>query len=405
MVLYENFRIALAALYSNKMRSVLTTLGIIIGVAAVIAVVSIVQGLSYLITSELEELGADFILVVPDRPRGIEGQKLGRIELTHEDGQAILNEASYIKDYAPQFERNSIIKYGNENALSRISGTTASYQDIAVHYVDRGRFLSRIDVTHRKKVCVVGTEVIKKLDIKGNPIGKLIHIGKKSFTIIGIMEEKGQALGSNEDDICIVPFPAAELLFGKEATRRIVLFFKASSTTQVEHAKEQITDILRRRHSLTKELPNDFRVLMQDDILERVTSILGGVTATVAGIVGIALLVGGIGIMNIMLVSVTERTREIGIRKAVGAKRRDIIIQFLIEAICLSLVGGFIGVILGYALGDLGARLIPNFPDAHVPVWAIFLGLGFAIAVGLFFGIYPAAKAGRLDPIESLRYE
>jgi putative ABC transport system permease protein len=405
MVLYENFRIALTALFSNKMRSILTTLGIIIGVAAVIAVVSIVQGLSFLITTELEQLGADFILVIPNRPRGIEGEKLGRIELTNEDGIAIINESSYIKDYAPQFERNSIIKYGNESSLSRIYGTTSSYQDIAVHYVDRGRFLSRIDVAHRKKVCVIGTEVIKKLEIRGNPIGKQIHVGKKTFTVIGVMEKKGQALGANEDDICIIPFSTAELLFGREATRQIALLFKSTTTTHVEQAKDQVTEILRRRHSLAKDLPNDFRVLMQDDILERVNSILGGVTATVAGIVGIALLVGGIGIMNIMLVSVTERTREIGIRKAVGAKRRDIVIQFLIEAVCLSLVGGLIGVILGYIMGDIGARLIPDFPQAHVPLWAIALGLGFSIAVGLFFGIYPAAKAGRLNPIESLRYE
>jgi putative ABC transport system permease protein len=405
MVLYENFRIALNALSSNKMRSVLTTLGIIIGVAAVIAVVSIVQGLSYLITSQLEEMGADYILVVPYRPPGEEGQKLGRIELTHDDGLAILNEASRISNYTPLFQRSAVVKYGNEHALTRVYGATASYQDINNHYVERGRFLSPIDLSHRKKVCAIGIEVIKNLDIKGNPIGKMIHIGNKSFVIIGIMEEKGRALGENSDDICIIPFAAAELLFGKEATRQILLNFKASSTTHVEEAKEQITDILRRRHSLKKDDPNDFRVMVQDDILERVNSILGGVTATVAGIVGIALLVGGIGIMNIMLVSVTERTREIGIRKAVGAKRRDIVIQFLIEAVCLSLVGGLIGVILGYIMGDIGARLIPDFPQAHVPLWAIALGLGFSIAVGLFFGIYPAAKAGRLNPIEALRYE
>jgi len=405
VLLYESFKIALGAISANKMRSILTTLGIIIGVAAVIAAVSIVQGLSYLVNNRLAELGADFILVVPHRPPGEEGLKLGRIKLTYEDGLAILEEATAIRDYCPIVQRTVLVKYGEEHAATTVTAATSSYQDINVHYVDEGRFLSRIDVKHRKRVCVVGRKVLENLGIKSDPIGKQIIVGKDSFTIIGIMEKKGQALGKDADDLVIIPYTLASNLFGRRVLDQTILAFKASSVSLVDLAKDQITRILRKRHGLRKDQPDDFQVILQSDMLKGVSSILGGVTATVAGIVGISLLVGGIGIMNIMLVSVTERTREIGIRKAVGAKRRDILLQFLIEAIALSLVGGAIGVLFGFGLGRLVTSLISVLPQAHVPVWAIFLGFGFSTAVGLFFGIYPAAKASRLDPIEALRYE
>ncbi len=405
MPVLENIKIALQALNSNKLRAILTTLGIIIGVAAVVAVVSVVQGLSYLITSQLQEAGADFIIVVPNRPRGEAGEMLGRIELTYEDGLAVKEKAPEIRDFSPLLQRRATVKFADENTFTNIFCTSASFQEINNHYVDRGRFLTKLDNDHRKKVCVLGTKVVEDLGIKGNPLGKGLSIRKLSFTIIGILEEKGQALGQNADDVCIIPFTTSRLLFGEEASRSLVLYFRAESAENIDLAKEQITETLRKQHSLKSGQPDDFLVLLQQDLLERINTILGSVTAVVAGIVGISLVVGGIGIMNIMLVSVTERTREIGIRKAVGAKRRDIIFQFLVEAIILSLVGGAIGIIFGYTLGVIVTKFIPQLPPAHVPLWAVGLGFGFSTLVGLFFGIYPAARAGKLDPIEALRYE
>ena len=405
MPVLENIKIALQALNSNKLRAILTTLGIIIGVAAVVAVVSVVQGLSFMITSQLQEAGADFIIVVPNRPRGEAGEMLGRIELTYEDGLAVKEKAPEIKDFSPLLQRRATVKFADENTFTYILCTSASFQEINNHYVDRGRFLTKLDNDHRKKVCVLGTKVVEDLGIKGNPLGRGVSIRKLSFTIIGVLEERGQALGQNADDVCVIPFNTSRLLFGEEASRSLVLYFRAESAENIDLAKEQITETLRKQHSLKSGQPDDFLVLLQQDLLERINTILGSVTAVVAGIVGISLVVGGIGIMNIMLVSVTERTREIGIRKAVGAKRRDIIFQFLVEAIILSLVGGTIGIVLGYTLGVIVTKFIPQLPPAHVPLWAVALGFGFSTLVGLFFGIYPAARAGKLDPIEALRYE
>jgi putative ABC transport system permease protein len=207
------------------------------------------------------------------------------------------------------------------------------------------------------------------------------------------------------DDIVYVPFSSAVVLFGRNVSDQVQIRLQAQSPDKVEQVKDGITRLLRQRHKIPGSEPDDFEIQTQDEILKTVNSVLGSVTAVVGGVVGIALLVGGIGIMNIMLVSVTERTREIGVRKAVGARRQDVLIQFLIEAVTLSLIGGGIGLALGYGLGAMAAKMIPGFPAAHVPLWAVGLAIGFSAGVGIFFGIYPAAKASRLDPIEALRYE
>jgi putative ABC transport system permease protein len=406
LVFLENFRIAVAALRANLMRSILTTLGIIIGVAAVVAVVSIVQGLQFTITNQLQGVGATFIVVTPETERDFPGMVARQVKLTYDDGLAIEERIPGVEKLTPAIFGRSTIKYRDrKHTPAAVIGVNENWQDVNNHTVDRGRFFSQVDLENRRKVVVIGEEVVEELSLGPQPLGKEVYLDAYPATVIGVMEKKGQSLGLNVDDLAFVPFDSALNLFGRNSGDQVQLRLQAESAAVVEQVKDGITRLLRQRHRIPTGQPDDFDIQTQDEILDTVNTILGSVTAVVGGVVGIALLVGGIGIMNIMLVSVTERTREIGVRKAVGARRQDVLVQFLIEAITLSLVGGAIGLAIGYGLGALAANMIPDFPPAHVPVWAVVLAFGFSAAVGIFFGIYPAAKASRLDPIEALRYE
>jgi putative ABC transport system permease protein len=408
VIFSENFRIALRALRANKMRSILTTLGIIIGVAAVIAVVSIVQGLQFMITKELQGVGATYMMVLPkqDRNQG-PGIVARQVRLTWDDGKAILEQVPGIRLMTPLIGGKATTKYRDrQHDPDFVFGVNQNWPDISNYTVDRGRFFSRLDLDERRKVAVVGPKVADELDLGSDPVGKEIYVGSLPVTVIGVMEKRGTSLGTDIDNLVFVPFDTALALFGRSAADHVQLRIQARNVDVVDQIKDEITRVLRVRHRIAEGQPDDFQVVLQDEILETVGKILGMVTAVVGGVVGIALLVGGIGIMNIMLVSVTERTREIGTRKAVGARRQDILVQFLIEAVTLSLVGGGIGLVLGYGMGAGVARILPgDWPAAHVPLWAVLLALGFSVVVGVFFGIYPAGKASRLDPIEALRYE
>jgi putative ABC transport system permease protein len=404
-MIWDNFRIALQAIRANKMRSLLTMLGIIIGVAAVIAVVSIVQGLNYVIETRLASVGATYIRVQwrqdPNDP-DLAGRE---VVLTYEDGLAIMDRATAIDAFNPIFFRGERVHHRDRNHATTLLGVGSSHQEVNNHWVEHGRFFSDLDLERRAPVCIVGLEIVKELELGDEPLGTDIVVGNNSFTVVGVMEEMGEMFGQNSDDLVLIPITTARDIYGHEAFKRLILDFQASSAELVDLAKDQIREVLRSRHHIPEGKRDDFRVILQEEILETTGSILGTITSVVAGVVSIALLVGGIGIMNIMLVSVTERTREIGIRKAVGARRSDILVQFLTEAVTISLVGGLLGILGGWGLGILGANAIPGFPPAHVPIWAIALGFGFAAVVGVFFGTYPAAKAAGLDPIEALRYE
>jgi len=405
MVLDENIRVAFTALRANLMRSGLTALGIIIGVAAVIAVVSIVQGLQYMITGQLQNVGATFIQVVPQQEFGGPGMVQKQVRLTWEDGQAIAQHVRNVAMITPQIFGQTEVKYRDRQHRPFVLGVNNDWPEVNKFNVDRGRFFSRLDLDRRAKVAVVGATVVEKLKIS-EPIGAEIYVGTTPVTIIGVMESKGRSLGFDYDDMAFVPFDTALGIFGRRAGDQVQLQLQAASGESVDQVKDDVKRLLRERHRIGEDQNDDFRVMVQNEILDIYSKILGGVTAVVGAIVGVALLVGGIGIMNIMLVSVTERTREIGIRKSVGARRRDILVQFLIEAVSLALLGGIIGIALGYGVGALVVKMLPgDFPAAHVPLWAVVIAFGFCTAVGVGFGIYPASKAARLDPIDALRYE
>ncbi len=406
MLIFENLRIALAALRANLLRSILTTLGIIIGVAAVVAVVSIVQGLQYMISSQLQGMGATYVMIVPAQ-RVAPGVASKPVKLTWDDGIAIRDRVPGVESISPLMVGVETVKYRDrQHRPDFVAGVTEDYPVVNDHTVGQGRFLARVDVERRRKVAVIGATVVDELRLGDEPIGKEIYVGNIPTTIIGIMEERGQALGTDQDNLVFIPYDTALSLFGRRAGDQVQLRLQAESTEVIDRLKDDIRSLLRDRHQLAEGDRDDFQVLVQDEILDTVSSILGSVTAVIGAVVGVALVVGGIGIMNIMLVSVTERTREIGLRKSVGARKNDILLQFLIEAVVLSLLGGAIGLVLGWGIGSLASYLLPgDWPAAVVPMWAVALSFGFCSVVGVAFGIYPAAKAAALDPIEALRYE
>ena len=404
----ENLSIALRALSANKLRSLLTVLGVMIGVASVIAVVSLVQGLQYKISKDLEGIGSNYVEVFPDagEERNPFLQKLP--DLTIDDAMAVRKSVVGIREFTPLFVTNAQTKFAESRHAAQTWAVNQSYQEILNHWVQHGRFFTTLDEESKKRVCVVGPEVVNKLHLGGDAIGKVIQIDDVGYTVVGILEKKGGTLGQDRDDMLLIPFATATAVYGPENMKKLVLAFQLRQGADADLAKEQLAETLRTRHHLKKGERDDFRILAQEELLKTVSSILLSVSGIMAAVVGIALLVGGIGIMNIMLVSVTERTREIGIRKSIGARRRDVLLQFLIEAIALSGLGGAVGIAGGYLLANvirLAFKKFVDLPPVHTPLWAIVLSFAFCAILGVIFGIFPAAKASKLDPIEALRYE
>jgi putative ABC transport system permease protein len=404
----ENLKIALRAIFANKLRSLLTLLGVMIGVTAVVAVVSLVQGLQYKISKDLEGIGANYIEVFPDagEERNPMLQKLP--DLTIDDAVAAHRAVTAIRAFTPIFVATAETKNGDARHSVQMWAVSNSYQEILNHWIEHGRFFTALDDEMRKRVTAVGPEVVNKLHLGPNAIGKVIQVDGIGYTVVGILEKKGGTLGQDRDDMIFIPFATATTVYGPENMKKLVLAFQLRPGSDNDLAKEQLTDVLRARHHLKKGERDDFRILAQEELLKTISTILLNLSLTMAAVVGIALLVGGIGIMNIMLVSVTERTREIGIRKSIGARRRDVLLQFLIEAIALSGLGGAIGIVGGYILANIvrfGFKKFVDLPPVHTPLWAIVLAFLFCAILGTIFGIYPAAKASKLDPIEALRYE
>lgn len=401
----ECLRSALISIRAHGFRSILTTLGIIIGVASVIATVSIVQGLSYSIGQQFEGLGANSLSVYSYT--SFEDQMKGRFgRITADDLQLITDRTEGIESITPMLASRfaSTVRFGAKSTTGRVIGTTNSYPKVNQLFIQKGRFLSESDNQTRRRVCVIGTQVRDNLLLPENPIGEFIEINSEWVKVIGLAEPKGEMLGFKQDDIVLLPYSTMQSLNGNQTQVDIQIQLTVTNLDEMETVTEKISKLLRQSHHI-KNGNDDFKIQSSEQLKESFSKITSAVTLVMGGIVSISLLVGGIGIMNIMLVSVTERTREIGICKAIGAKRHYILLQFLMESLVLCLLGGLIGLIIGYVLGMGLAAMIPNFPPAHVPWWAVAISVGFSALIGIVFGIVPAAKAANLDPIESLRYE
>jgi putative ABC transport system permease protein len=404
MMILANVRSALEQLWANKMRSVLTVLGIVIAVTSTITVVSVVQGFTGYVSEFLQGLGTNAMWIWPERPGGEAGKRLGRVTLDLRDVEALRSECSTLESISPLIPQPSAtLTLGRTEVTTQLEGVSAEYHAIRNMPVEVGRAFTFLDIERRHPVCVLGREVLRKLEQGDDLVGRTLLIDGRRFRVVGILAEKGSVLGNSQDDLVLIPYTMALTMYPASRTR-IALAARALDETQVPEAKAQVVSILRRRHRLDAYQPNDFQIRTQDEILTAFNSISLVATAVLAGIVGISLLVGGIGIMNVMLVSVTERTREIGLRKAVGARRRDIMLQFLTEAVFLSVLGGGLGVGLGYGLTAI-VSLHPQMVDVAVPIWAVLLGFGISAGTGVAFGILPAIKAALLNPIDALRHE
>jgi len=406
--LLESFRSALQSIYAHRFRSFLTSLGIIIGVASVIAVVSIVQGLSASISNEFKGLGSNSLTVeaYTTFEEALQGKEnvlgIGDYEriVTHIDDISNVSPT-----FAPFGNFGTTVRAGANSTFTQVMAVTETYMESAQVFPAQGRFLRAGDDKSRRRVAVVGSKTLENLRLNGDPLGQFIDIGGEWFKIIGITEEKGEAFGFSKDDYILIPFSVGQVIAGTGTRLNLRISFTVDDIEQIDAVQGRVTSLLRQAHRLKPGQRNDFKVQTAQQLSETFDSIITTMTLVLGGIVSISLLVGGIGIMNIMLVSVTERTREIGICKALGAQRHHILMQFLIEATTLSLLGGLVGLVLGYLLGFGAAKLIPNFPDAFVPWWAIAMAFGFSSVVGIVFGIMPAAKAANLHPIDALRYE
>jgi putative ABC transport system permease protein len=404
MRIKESIHIAQRSLMGSKMRSFLTMLGVIIGVAAIIAMISIGNGAKADISERIKSLGSNVLQIRPGS-QSFGGVRFGMgsmMTLKNEDAEILKEKAQYLAYIEPEVSNQAQVKFGNKNDNIEIIGTTPDYQRVQNAKVAKGSFFTSDDVLYREKVCVIGQTVITNLFGNVDPIGQEIRIKNIDFRILGVLEKKGSMGPFDQDNRILIPITTAQKrVFGTDYLRSISVEVK--NKDEIEAAKEEIQTLLRRQHKIAYNKESDFNVRDQSSFLETLEKTSQSFTFLLGGIAAVSLIVGGIGIMNIMLVSVTERTREIGTRKAVGAKRRDILLQFLVESLVLSLLGGIIGILLGVG----GASLIAKFAGwkTLVSADAIILAFLFAASIGIFFGIYPARKAARLNPIEALRYE
>lgn len=400
----ESFLMAWASLIANKMRSILTMLGIIIGVAAVIALVSIGNGVKQDIQNSISSLGSNLLMVMPGAPRtpGVRPSAGSMKSLKVSDYEAI-SKLDGVKAASPMTNGSYVVIYQNKNWTTSVSGVSYNYLDVNNWSMKSGRFLSEKNVQNRERVAVVGKTVVKNLFGDEDPVGAEIRVKNIPFRIIGVLNSKGSgAMGNDQDDMVIIPYTTAmERVEGVDYLRMIYVVGKDESG--IDRLQSDIENLLRVRHGIKDTNLDDFNIQNMNSIMETMEETTGTLTLFLGAVAAISLVVGGIGIMNIMLVSVTERTREIGVRKALGATYSVIVTQFLIEAVVISLMGGIIGIILGIGSSKLIGMASGMSTVISVPT--IVMSFAFSMAIGLIFGIYPARKAAKLNPIDALHYE
>jgi putative ABC transport system permease protein len=416
MTIVESFWAAWRSLSANKLRSSLTMLGIIIGIFSVIVLISIGRGLETIVNKQFNSIGSNLLFVFPISP----GQKAGGGRPSVRGSQGISDaDVAAIRDAfrapdvlaaAPILSRRGVLSYGREESESSVYGVTPIYEFVRNASVAEGRFITEEDDLAESRVAILGKTVVESLfQANENPIGKTIRLNDVPFRVIGILQEQGGGAFGDEDNVALIPLSIAQHRMFESRNRQgkylvDVVFVQAISERRMDNAARQITDILREQHNIQFREQDDFQVITQNEILAAAGQITGAVTIFLGIIAAISLLVGGIGIMNIMLVSVTERTREIGLRKAVGAKSKDILLQFLIESTLMAVVGGIIGTILGAVGAKVAEMLMPDLTTV-VGLDIVLLATVVSAAIGIFFGIYPAYRAARLNPIDALRYE
>jgi putative ABC transport system permease protein len=404
----QTLKIALRALRTNKMRSFLTMLGIIIGIAAVIAMMAVGSGASYVISQQIASIGSNIILVLPGSTTsgGLRTGSGGAQSLTSDDVKAVMTECPSVDMAAPTIRSSGLVVYGNMNWSTVIMGTTPEMFDIREWGVISGRSIGQQDNDGAAKVCLLGQTVAENLFGSADPVGKIVRIKKVPFTVIGVLDRKGQSpQGQDQDDAIYVPLRTAQRNLVRSQLPNTVgsVMVKAKSEALLGKAEEEIQSLLNQRHRITSVKESDFSTRNLSEILAVAEQSSKAMSLLLGAVASISLIVGGIGIMNIMLVSVTERTREIGIRMAIGARTNDILLQFMTEAVLLTMIGGLIGIALGAAGATIVSRIL-SWPTL-ISAESIAIAFVFSAIVGIFFGFYPAKKAAGLNPIDALRYE
>jgi len=398
-------RIALKSLTRNKTRTFLTMLGIIIGVAAVITMIAIGQGAKQVVDDQISSMGTNVIMVMSNftNTQSTARQSAGTGNTLEEsDVDAIRQQVNGILYVSPVYNTFGQIKYGSNNWRGRVMGVDVDFFQIRDMRVDEGEFFYSSEVENGAKVCVIGKTVADNLFAGVDPVGKVVRIRNIPFEVKGVLKAKGQSsMGNDQDDVVIAPYTTTATRLMGHRWRFLTIVVSAESKDRIPMVQEDISNLLQNRHHGTTS--EDFSVNSQTDVAEAASTVSNTMTILLASIAGISLLVGGIGIMNIMLVSVTERIKEIGIRMAVGAGKRDVLLQFIIEAITISILGGLIGILLGTAAAEILGKTMDW--SVHVTPWSVFLAVGFSCAIGVFFGWYPARKAANLNLIDALRYE